>query len=100
MLMLMTLVLLPQNLDNHSPRAHTWHKSGLLTHVPAHFQGLLDGEGDSVSQRLPSSSLTRLRSNGIEPLRVFPVLGDLYPITSLGTAFTENKVTGSNSRAS
>ena len=67
---------------------------------PPAFKRFLGGEGDHESQRVHSSSLTRLRSNGMEPSRHLPRLGNSYPLADLNMAIIENEVIRSNSKAS
>lgn len=67
---------------------------------PPAFKKFLGGEGDHESQRVRSSSLTRLRSNGMEPSRHLPRLGSSYPLADLNMGIMENEVIRSNSRAS
>ena len=71
-----------------------------LPMFPPVFKKFLGGEGDHESHRVRSSSLTRLRSNGMEPSRHFPRLDNSYPLADLNMDIIENDVIGSNSRAS
>lgn len=66
---------------------------------PPTFKKFLGGEGDHESQTVRSSSLTRLRSNGMEPSRNFLRPGSSYPLADLDMGIMENEVIRSNSRA-
>lgn len=67
---------------------------------PPAFKKFLGGEGNHEPQRVRSSSLTRLRSNGMEPSRHLPRLDSSYPLADLNMGIMENEVIRSNSRAS
>lgn len=66
---------------------------------PPTFKKFLGGEGDHESQTVRSSSLTRLRSNGMEPSRNLLRPGSSYPLADLDMGIMENEVIRSNSRA-
>lgn len=63
-----------------------------LPMFPSVFKNFLGGDGDRESQRVRSSSFTRLRSNGIEPSRHLPGLGNSHPLADLNMGFMENDV--------
>ena len=67
---------------------------------PPVFKKFLGGKGDHESQRVRSSSLTRLRSNDMDPSRHLPRLGSSYPLADLNIGIMENEVIRSDSRAS
>ena len=71
-----------------------------LPMFPSAFKNFLGGEGDRESLRVRSSNFTRLRSNGTEPSRHLPRLGNSYPLADLNMSILENEAIESNSGAS